>query len=276
MNILINYADSKYESARKWNTRTGRWLGKFDAVFEFGPNDVDRDFRDTHNDIFSIERGNGCWLWKSYFLNKVINECKDGDIIMYLDAGAFFVRDPRILFKYVDENNPIFVTDIPLIESNWTKPECFDIMDAWQFADTNQIQSGYIVILVNSFTRYFFKEYFELSSNTKMLIPAGLSKKDVINKNYGSSFVSHREDQSILSLLCKKHKIISHRDISQRGFKPESFFNKNYLYRPQPHIDDKYPTIVFLHKSRSLSLFVLSKLYGFMHLGTIKRIIFKK
>lgn len=149
MNILINYADSKYESARRWNTLTGKLFGKFDKIYEFGPNDIDSRFKEEHKDIFSIKRGNGCWLWKSYLLHKVINNSSDGDIIMYLDSGAFFIRDPRKLFKFVSNENPIFVTDIPLIESNWTKPECFDIMDAWQFANTNQIQSGYIIIYVN-------------------------------------------------------------------------------------------------------------------------------
>ena len=130
MNILINYADSKYESARKWNTCTGRWIGKFDRIYEFKPEDIDENFRNQHKEILSIKRGNGAWLWKSYFLKKVLDDSNDGDYIMYLDSGAFFIRDPRILFEYIDDNNPIFVTDIPLIESNWTKPECFDIMDA--------------------------------------------------------------------------------------------------------------------------------------------------
>lgn len=252
MNILINYADSKYETARKWNSRTGRWFGKFDKIYEFKPEDIDDEFRKAHIDILSIKRGNGAWLWKSYFIKRVIDSCNDGDYIMYVDSGAFFIRDPRVLFEYIDDNNPIFVTDIPLIESNWTKPECFDIMDAWQFANTNQIQSGYIIFKVNKISRDFFDEYYILSSTTQMLVPAGLGKFDTVDHDFKEAFVSHREDQSILSLLCKKKGIKAHRDISQRGFNPKSFYCKNYLYSVPLHPDDKYKTIVFLHKSTKL------------------------
>lgn len=273
MNILINYADSKYESARKWNTCTGRWIGKFDRIYEFKPEDIDENFRNQHKEILSIKRGNGAWLWKSYFLKKVLDDSNDGDYIMYLDSGAFFIRDPRILFEYIDDNNPIFVTDIPLIESNWTKPECFDIMDAWRFANTNQIQSGYIIFKVNKISRDFFDEYYILSSTTQMLVPEGLDKRDLVQSYYGSSFVSHREDQSILSLLCKKKGIKAHRDISQRGFKPETFYSDKYLYRVPNHKEDTYPTIVYLHKGQSLTRFVLGKIYSKLRLGKLKRLL---
>lgn len=35
MKILINYADKQYEPARKWNTLTGKYIAKFDKVYEF-------------------------------------------------------------------------------------------------------------------------------------------------------------------------------------------------------------------------------------------------
>lgn len=41
MKILINYADKQYEPARKWNTLTGKYIAKFDKVYEFSPHDID-------------------------------------------------------------------------------------------------------------------------------------------------------------------------------------------------------------------------------------------
>ena len=35
MKILINYADKQYEPARKWNTLTGRYIARFDKVYEY-------------------------------------------------------------------------------------------------------------------------------------------------------------------------------------------------------------------------------------------------
>lgn len=46
MKILINYADKQYEPARKWNTLTGRYIAKFDKVYEYTPNDIDQSFAD--------------------------------------------------------------------------------------------------------------------------------------------------------------------------------------------------------------------------------------
>ena len=37
MKILINYADKQYEPARKWNTLTGRYIARFDKVYEYTP-----------------------------------------------------------------------------------------------------------------------------------------------------------------------------------------------------------------------------------------------
>lgn len=124
-------------------------------------------------------------------------------------------------------------------------------------------------------SRAFFEEYFMLSSTTKMLIPAGLTKRDTVQSYYGSSFVSHREDQSILSLLCKKKGIKAHRDISQRGFRPETFYSDKYLYRVPNHIEDTYPTIVYLHKGRSLTHFLFGKIYSKLRIGKLKRILKK-
>ena len=80
MKILINYADKRYEPARKWNTWTGRHIAHFDKVCEFYPADIEKEWADEHSEILSHQRGNGLWLWKPYFVNKVMDECADGDI----------------------------------------------------------------------------------------------------------------------------------------------------------------------------------------------------
>ena len=75
MKILINYADKQYEPARKWNTLTGKYIAKFDKVYEFSPHDIDPSFAILYHDILSQKRGNGLWLWKPYFVNKVLENC---------------------------------------------------------------------------------------------------------------------------------------------------------------------------------------------------------
>ena len=194
---LINYANETYRLAQRVNSWSGKHVAHFDEVLSFGPQDIDDDFRESHRDILSAKRLNGYALWKPYFLQKVIEESRDGDYIFYLDSGAFFVRDVRLLIPYLSEENPLFVTDIPLMECNWTKPACIEYFQAEKLRYTNQIQSGYIFFVVNNYTKVFFREYFDICSSTQLLIPEGLGKFERISKNYGDRFVSHREDQSI-------------------------------------------------------------------------------
>lgn len=246
---LFNYANSDFRMAQKVNSWAGKYIAHFDEVISFGPQDIDAEFRETHKEMLSAKRLNGYALWKSYFIQRMIENSKDGDYLFYLDSGAFFIRDVRLLLPYITENNPILVTDIPLMECNWTKPSCIEYFHAEHLRYTNQIQSGYIFFVVNEYTRAFFREYLDVCQSTQLLVSEGLGKYDEVMEDYGDRFVSHREDQSILSIMCKLRGIKAHRDLSQQGFNPMSFYNPHYLYYEPEHPDDNYPTMVFLHKA---------------------------
>lgn len=261
MNILINYADEKYSQTRKWNSLTGKYIAKFDKIIECSPDKIDYQFKENNKNIFKENRGNGLWLWKPYFINKIIEEYKDGDIVFYCDSGAFFIRSPKNIIKNITSKEPIFVCDIPLIESCFTKPLCFEKMNCNEkcYKESNQIISTYFIFQINSFTKKFMKEWLECCCNYELLRPEGNFKN--INKKYGNDFVVHREDQSIFSLLCKKYNIMPHKDISQRGKFPMSYKKDYYSYKEPIHNKDKYKPIIFLHKSPNLNILVLIKYY---------------
>lgn len=95
--------------------------------------------------------------------------------------------------------------DIPLLESCFTKPECFNIMECEteNIKFSNQIIATYFIIKVCDKSRRFVKEWLDYCCQEKLLSPAGLKKNETPTNYMGSNFVSHREDQSIFSLLCK-------------------------------------------------------------------------
>ena len=69
---------------------------------------------------------------------------------------------------------------------------------------------------------------------------------------YPSYFLEHRFDQSILSLLCKKHKIEPYRDPSQFGVFPEMYRNNGTIIEVNV-LDSPYKTtIVLIRKSHFL------------------------
>ena len=260
MDILINYADAKYEQSRWWNSFTGKHIAKFDKVYEFHPEDIDATFAQRHQDILSYKRGNGLWLWKPYFIYHVLERCADGDILFYCDAGAIFKRGIQVVNNTLTLDSPFFICDIPLIEANFTKPICFEKMNCNDnsIKTSNQIIATYFAFKVCDESRSFIKEWLMCCSNLELMAPAGNLN---VQSPMGYNFVVHREDQSIFSLLCKKRGYVTHKDISQRGENPQSYYNPYYLYAAPQHESDKYSSILFLHKSPNFGLYTLIKPY---------------
>ena len=77
MNILVNFADEKYKQVRSINSWTGIHVAGMDLVKEYTPEDIDSSFKNDNVNIFKYKRGCGLWLWKPYFINKVIIKPED-------------------------------------------------------------------------------------------------------------------------------------------------------------------------------------------------------
>ena len=251
MNILISYANEKYRGAQKQNTWTGKYIAKFDKIYEFGPEDIDNEYRRKHSDILSMPRGNGLWLWKPYCINKVLKEAREGDIIFYCDAGAFFISNMKPIFEIISREE-IFVTDYPLLEINFTKKSCFEALNCAEdiYKMSNQISATYMGFKCSEKAKNFVSEWLELCEQIELIAPE--ENKECIRDNI-YQFVSHREDQALLSLLSKQKGIKTHRDITQRGKMPYTYRNELYAY-VEPKHNDKYGTILFSHKMPEFKL----------------------
>lgn len=258
MKVLINYANDAYQKAQKWNSWTGKHIAGFDKIYSFSPSDIDRNYYEQHRDILREKRGNGLWLWKPYFIDKVLNECKDGDIVFYADSGAFFVKKIDKLISSLREDEKIWVSDCPLLESCFTKPTCIEKMrcDSDRIRYSNQIQATYLMLVCCDESKAFVKEWLHYSEDYELISPEGGLG---VNEDRGRSFVAHREDQSILSLLCKKKGIEPHKDPSQRAKWPETFFNQHYEYYVPTHREDHYGTVLFLHKAKNPNIWICIK-----------------
>lgn len=258
MKILINYANEPYRKAQAWNTWTGKHIAGFDRVYAFSPSDIDRDYYERHRDILDVARGNGLWLWKPYLIDKVLGQCSEGDIVFYADSGAFFVKKIDKLIASMGENEKIWVSDCPLLESCFTKPVCFEKMGCGseEIRNSNQIQGGFILLKCCGETRAFVRQWLHYCEDYELMSPEGGLQ---LSEQRGRGFVARREDQSILSLLCKKNGIRAHRDPSQRGNWPETFYNPNYEYRVPEHPQDNYGTVLFLHKEKNPNLLALMR-----------------
>ena len=235
--ILLNFADEKFRKAQKWNSFTGKLIGSFDSVIECSPEDIDEQFRQENEHILAVKRGAGAWLWKPYFILRYLKTLDENDILFYSDAGAVFCRNTSHLIESMKEQD-IWVSDIPLVEAQWTKPSVFTAMDAdsKDIKETAQIQAPFIIVRKTQFAITFLEQWLNYCCNSDLLLPDQQPDTSVC--------IAHREDQSILSVLCKKWGIQPHQDPTQFSKMPDVYKCEGREYIETKHDDSQKVTII--------------------------------
>lgn len=263
MIILINYADNAFTAARNYNTKQAYKKGKVDKVIEFGPDDIDTDFREKHIRILNCSIGGGLWLWKPYIILKTLNSTSKGDFIIYTDAGSFLIDNVRKLINVMDRDKiDIMLFELPLCSRQFTKKETFAIMDYSNY-DENQILATYIVLRNTNTAREFITQWLAFCTDERTISP--LHFIDGISEF--KDFVCHRHDQSVLSILARKNGIIPYRDPSQFGERPWEYARPGWHCVINCHKSSTYPKIIISNRKRNPKI---SKL-----IDSIKSVLYK-
>ena len=253
MRYFITFGDNRFRKSCKFGAKAAAMFGGFDKAIIYSPNDIDETFRKANEEIFRINRGYGLWLWKPYFIYKTLTDlCSDGDYLFYADGGSFFIRSVKNIEKAMGSND-IWVSHNSLLEWQFTKKDAFDLMECHgvKYERTSQAQGGFLYIHKTNETVKFIKEWLDLCCDIRLLHPENiLSKAD-----NPSGFISHREDQSVLSLLCKKKGLRLYQDPTQYGKYPEKYWKSGF-----EHIDNikkEYPVCIVLHRTGDLKLSII-------------------
>lgn len=219
--ILINYADKIHYNAQKLNSSSGKVFG-FDEVIEYNFSKLETSFVEKNKRIFSFSRGAGYWIWKPYIILKTLKELNDGDLVFYADSGSYFIEHISKLF-YLFKKEDITIFGSPYQNKQFTKMDAFYYSQIPAY-ESQHATASFIFVKRNNSVLSFFEEYLSLCEDIRIIsdLPneCGLS-------NF-PEFISHRHDQSVLSLLCFKYKIKMHRDLSQWGNSFISNDNDNY------------------------------------------------
>ena len=246
MNIFVTYSTPSYFKARNFAGRMAKWLGKFDKIVLYSPDDIDEDFKEKHGDILSVKKGAGLWLWKPYCIHKSLcDEARDGDVVFYCDAASFFIRNCNYLINTMN-NDDIWVSDNNYVEEKYTKEDAFQLLNCTDenFRKTNQIQAQVIGIRKSPRSMAFVEEWLKLSTDINVIGPEN-TKLDSSNCE---GFVGHRYDQSILSLLSKKYKVTPH--FSPIASSPTKY--KPFYRNGIPVINREYPCCIVLQHSATI------------------------
>lgn len=253
MLVLINFATENFRKAQKLNSWSGKHIAGFDYVYEWVVDSdnklIDQDFYEKNRTIFSEIKG--AHLWKPYCVVKTLEKLNDGDILFYCDAATFFTRNLR---KYLERNvNDIWVSDIPFLEKQFSNKEAFKIVgcDFSEYGNYNQIQSGFIGIRKSDKTVNIINEWLRLCCMEKVMISLAAGNDP--------SFIENRDDQTALSLLCKREHIIPYPDPTQYGKLPEEYMrDPKYIFKiPKQHHERKM--FIVLHRTPDVNLIICLK-----------------
>lgn len=225
--ILLNYASGgRFRESQIKNSQSGLLAG-FNVVYQMSDKEIDATFREKNNTILSSKRGAGYWLWKPYFINLLLRDMNENDILFYADAGSVFVRELQPLFdKILSDVNGVgcFSMAGGHLEKLWTKRDVITYMEADKFADTPQRQASFMMFRGTDYAKKFAAKYLDLCCNYTLI-----SDDQNIHGWNEPDFQEHRHDQSIWSLLTKIHGIHTISEPTQWGqqhgeSKPEDQF----------------------------------------------------
>jgi hypothetical protein len=254
--ILLSFADEKYIHQQNILYLSSKL--HFDEIISVGPEDIEEDFIKENQEIFNFNRGYGYWIWKPYFIRRVLDYINEGDILFYVDSGNETINNPQPLFNLLENQDIVLFKnrdgnphgDI-WINSTWTKADCFNIMgcndDVYKKGD--QVDGSYILLKKTLQSIQFIEEYLRYSCNKNII-----TDLPNITGNNEPDFRDHRHDQSILSLLAIKHNIKTFESPSESS----------------NHIQKEYSQI-FNHFRRNLNNTVrdikYNEIYIYHHLG---------
>lgn len=274
MNItLISYSNLNYKKHQKRLTQSANRLNCFKNVIEYESSDIDKEFYESFRHILEKSRGAGYWLWKSYIINDSLSKINEDDYIFYCDTGVTLIKNIKPLVYALEKSNQdIMGFELPLIEYQWTKKELFTNLncndDKYYFS--NQILASFIIIKNTKKSRLFFSEF--LNECCKAENITDINNSDIQSED----FIDHRHDQSIFSLLYKKHNYTPFRDPSQYGRFPEGYSGllfKNYEYgklisqenrikfRKHEFINSEYPMVLFHGRGKLTKSFIKYIIY---------------
>lgn len=261
---LVNFATERFSKAQKRLNESAQKFG-IDYCLSFTGKDIrSSSFYTKNKFILDQPRGAGYWLWKPYIILKAMEQAEDGDVIIYSDSGAEIIASLQPLIDLCINRNGLIFFQVPcytgiFFNKSWTKRDCFTLMDAdcTEFHNARQVAGSPSLYMKNERNIQFLQKWLFYCEDPKIIT----DQPNTCGKRNHPEFYDHRHDQSILSILVKKHNLEIFRDPSQFSahLKLEKYRMKGELppgieYSQEPTTNSEYGTLFNLHRERNFSL----------------------
>jgi len=224
--IFLTFADSRWGASLSRISSQANECNVYDKIIAATELNLDADFRNKFAAWLRPKtRGFGYWSWKPQIILQTLQTMEDGDILQYTDAGCHLNPQGRTrLLEYFNlantTSNGIIafqnkIPEAPFLydgrclpvwpDKDWTKGDLLDhfqVRNRPDIIDTPGVTGTIIFIQKNKFTVDFITKWLNVIKLDFSLIDDTPSKSTNTD-----SFIEHRHDQSIFSLLCKLNNI---------------------------------------------------------------------
>jgi hypothetical protein len=204
---FITFGNNEYYNSVIRICKQAKSLNTFDVITGVTDSFLkkDKEFWNKHG--FFIEnnkRGYGYWLWKSYTVKKKIELMNDDDVLVYSDSGSEInINGKERLDQYFQMVNQSeygnLSFSLKFLEKMYTKMDLINHLDFLNETDTEQLIATTFVLRKCSHTVDLVNKWYETCCNYHMIND---SPSIVPND---PTFIDHRHDQSVFSILRKKY-----------------------------------------------------------------------
>lgn len=230
MKLLLSFSTDHMRDSLYRLASTALVPGGVDGTILYGPEHMDRHFVHKTASIFAQRKGAGLWLWKPWLINQTLHHRPEGELIIYVDAGLSFVSSATPLFELAAAAQEEIVCFGMALHSErkFTKRRVLETLGCEhdECVESGQRAATFILFRVGPKSRAFVKEWLELASDVSLI-----SETESETHPEHDDFLAHRHDQSIFSVLTKKHGIKAHRVPTQYGLDPveQAAFSDRYI-----------------------------------------------
>ena len=204
---IFTFADrhvQRVQNMKRFKSKVEKY-SIIDEVKVFSLNDVDEDFVSQHQPLFDSKIFP--WISKAYLINKWLKKSDDGDVIFWIDSDIVDITEDGVenLFNICNnsEKGVVGFHNDFWLERLFTKSDVFNYLGITdpRYWNTNQAYGGIFVVKKNSFSVEFFKRWLDICSIISLMDNSPSKSKE------NPHFITHKNDQSILSLLYKLNGI---------------------------------------------------------------------
>lgn len=202
---LISFGDGNYEQRIPAFKSVALASSFFDTVTVFRMEDIDAEFLHRFYQVLQFTRGGG-FIWKPYFIKKVLQQINNDDILIYCDAGCHINKFGKERFdQYLgllkQSEKGVLTFQMTHQEYKYTKKEVFH-----HFGITDAVMdSGQLVATIILFRKCDYSVGLVERWNDAIYTKPDLFTDQLNQAIQHPDFVAHRHDQSVWSILSKTH-----------------------------------------------------------------------